>query len=271
MTHEDIHETFASCNTGGDGRQQANVHPVPFEFEGREVRVTDQWGEPWFVLADVCRTLEITNTRNATARLDEDEKGVQIMDTPGGPQPLTIINESGLYSLILTSRKPEAKRFKKWVTSVVLPSIRKTGQYGSAKIDIDKIVEIVERVVDAKIAALLPEIAKTFAHEFAKLQVAESRFAIGDGFTAGEVIELAGITNRRGLRGLARAVTSRLERIHKRRGVPMREGRLGFATATVYDPKLCKEWLREGGKAFIERFVAERRGQGVLHLAGGRG
>lgn len=108
---------------------------IPFEFESQSVRIIERWNEPWFVLADVCRVLEIANSRDAAARLDDDEKGVVTTDTPGGPQDVTIINESGLYSLILTSRKPSAKRFKKWVTAEVLPSIRKTGAYGAPAVD----------------------------------------------------------------------------------------------------------------------------------------
>ena len=86
-------------------------------------------GEPWFVAADVCRALGLKNTAMAIERLDEDEKGVSSIDTPGGTQEMAIVNESGLYSLVLGSRKPAAKRFKKWVTAEVLPSIRKTGAY----------------------------------------------------------------------------------------------------------------------------------------------
>jgi prophage antirepressor-like protein len=83
---------------------------IPFEFESQSVRIIERGNEPWFVLADVCRVLEIANSRDAAARLDDDEKGVVTTDTLGGPQDVTIINESGLYSLILTSRKPSAKR-----------------------------------------------------------------------------------------------------------------------------------------------------------------
>ncbi len=102
---------------------------IPFAFEDHLVRVFDRDGEPWFVLADVCRVLEIADTGTAARRLDDDEKGVHSMHTLGGPQGATIINESGLYSLVLTSRKPAAKRFKKWVTGTVLPSIRRTGHF----------------------------------------------------------------------------------------------------------------------------------------------
>lgn len=109
-----------------------------FEFEGHGVRMTIRDDEPWFVLSDICRVLEIRNPRDAAARLDEDERGVVITDAPSKNQhgdfgsfqrEMTTVNESGLYSLILTSRKAAAKRFKKWVTAEVLPTLRRTGAY----------------------------------------------------------------------------------------------------------------------------------------------
>ncbi|MFT8948072.1 MAG: BRO family protein [Acetobacter aceti] len=106
-----------------------SVSVLPLSFEGREVRVVSRDGAPWWVMSDVCAVLEIRNPRDAADRLDGDEKGVVITDTLGGPQEATIINESGLYSLVLTSRKAAAKRFKKWITSEVIPSIRRTGGY----------------------------------------------------------------------------------------------------------------------------------------------
>lgn len=102
-----------------------------FRYDSHEVRVTVIDGEPWFVAGDVCGVLEIRNGRDALSRLDDDEKGVATTDTLGGPQQVSVINEAGLYSLILTSRKPEAKAFKRWITHDVLPAIRKTGSYGS--------------------------------------------------------------------------------------------------------------------------------------------
>lgn len=92
-----------------------------------KVRTVVRDGEPWFVAADVCRALEID--RSQSRRLDEDEKGVYSIHTPGGAQDVTIVNEPGLYSLVLRSRKPEAKAFKRWITHEVIPSIRKTGGY----------------------------------------------------------------------------------------------------------------------------------------------
>lgn len=86
-------------------------------------------GQAWFVAADVCRALGIQNSRHALSRLDDDEKGVATNDTLGGIQQVASVNESGLYSLIFSSRKEAAQKFKKWVTSHVIPSIRKHGGY----------------------------------------------------------------------------------------------------------------------------------------------
>lgn len=100
-----------------------------FNYNAHPVRTVDRDGEPWFVLKDVCEALGICNSRAAADRLDNYEKGVSLIDTLGGTQNLTVINESGLYNVILRSDKPEAKPFRRWVTSEVLPSIRRTGGY----------------------------------------------------------------------------------------------------------------------------------------------
>lgn len=96
-----------------------------------DVRVLNRNGDPWFVAKDACECLELGNPRSSLALLDEDEKGVHSVDTPGGKQEMTIVSEPGLYSLILRSRKPEAKAFKRWVTHDVIPSIRKRGLYAT--------------------------------------------------------------------------------------------------------------------------------------------
>lgn len=95
-----------------------------------DVRVVMQDGEPWFVGKDITKILGYTNPSKAIAdHVDVEDKGVTKCYTPGGVQNLTGINESGLYSLILSSKLPSAKKFKRWVTSEVLPAIRKTGGY----------------------------------------------------------------------------------------------------------------------------------------------
>lgn len=104
-----------------------------FKYENNDVRTVEMNGEPWFVLKDVCVVLGLGTVSKVADRLDADEKGMNQIHTHGGMQDVTVINESGLYNVILRSDKPEAKPFRKWVTSEVLPSIRKNGGYISGQ------------------------------------------------------------------------------------------------------------------------------------------
>lgn len=122
---QEINQGF---NMSNSTEVQVSSQPV-FSFGEHKVRVVVRDGEPWFVAVDVALTLGYRNAPDAARHLDDDEKGTQIVRTPGGDQKVTVINESGLYALVLRSRKPEARKFAKWVTSEVLPAIRKTGVY----------------------------------------------------------------------------------------------------------------------------------------------
>lgn len=102
-----------------------------WNYNNSEVRTVTVNNEPWWVLADVCKVLEMSTPSRTAERLDEDEKGMSQIHTPGGLQNVRIINESGLYSVILRSDKPQAKPFRKWVTSEVLPAIRIHGMYAT--------------------------------------------------------------------------------------------------------------------------------------------
>ncbi|WP_160045681.1 BRO-N domain-containing protein [Paenibacillus sp. USDA918EY] len=114
-----------------------------FSFSGNEVRVVIQNGEPWWVAKDVCEVLSLSNPTMALQSLDQDERAKLNLGRQG---ETNIVNESGLYSLILGSRKPEAKQFKRWITREVIPAIRKTGSYSvsqskilnDAKLEIQK-------------------------------------------------------------------------------------------------------------------------------------
>ena len=105
---------------------------MEFSFKGSAVRTVSHAGGTWFVAADVCAVLEYTDPSAALLRLDQDEKGAAIVRTLGGNQKMNVVTESGLYHLVLTSRKPEAKAFRRWVTRTVLPSTRQTGGYHSS-------------------------------------------------------------------------------------------------------------------------------------------
>ena len=161
-----------------------------FDFESHEVRTVMVAKEPWFVAADVCKVLGLPNVSMAVSRLDEDEKaGINISDTSSNGvtqvREVLTVSESGLYSLTFTSRKEDAKRFKKWVTSEVLPSIRKTGKYDAScksqlpeKIDLDAALETQRRSKDS-VSAI----------------AARNALALRDqGYSDDEVVELADVS-----------------------------------------------------------------------------
>jgi len=117
-----------------------------FSYEQNSVRTVTLNGEPWFIAADVCEALDIQNSTQAVGRLDDDEKAMLNIGLTGGDT--NIINEPGLYSLILGSRKPEAKAFKRWITHDVIPAIRKTGTYTAPPMSS---LEIMRSMLDAQI------------------------------------------------------------------------------------------------------------------------
>ena len=111
--------------------EAGNLLPMEYTFNGTQIRTIVLDAIPYFVAKDVCSILDIANHKDAVSRLDEDESRGSVMPTPSGRQRMTLVNESGLYHLIFQSRKPEAKTFRKWVTSEVLPELRKTGSYAT--------------------------------------------------------------------------------------------------------------------------------------------
>lgn len=126
--------------TGSAIATATSAQALTFRFDLRSVRVIVIDGAPWFVAKDACQALAIVNARDAVQKLDEDEKGVASTDTPGGPQEVTIISESGLYTLILRCRGATTPgtlphRFRRFVTAEVLPEIRRKGSYGVPDLD----------------------------------------------------------------------------------------------------------------------------------------
>ena len=132
-----------------------------FDFApGISLRSINREGEPWFLVSDVCQALGISNPSQAVQKLDEDEKALTSMNTPGGRQQLLIVDESGLNTLGLRSRKPEAAAFRKWITKTVLPALRKDGVYivGQEKpiTDADTLPELLAQIaaIQAKVDAI---------------------------------------------------------------------------------------------------------------------
>lgn len=141
-----------------------NTKPSIFSFESScNIRAVMVDGNPWFVAADVCSAVGIKHSASAMRALDNDEKGVHSMHTPGGQQDFTIINESGLYTLILRCRDAVTPgtipyRFRKWVTSEVLPQIRRTGRYVREELSpADKAQKVVASFMPAILEAMKSE------------------------------------------------------------------------------------------------------------------
>ena len=138
-----------------------------FEFVNAKVRVFERDGAPWWVARDVCAILGIGNSRQCLTYLDDDEKGVITVDTPGGAQKMATINEPGLYSLIMHSRKPEAQAFKRWIVHDVLPALRKTGSY-----------QMTQTMGGRKMPTTYPEALEYLAHVEREKEQRRTRLAV---------------------------------------------------------------------------------------------
>lgn len=142
-------------------------------FENSEfgkVRTLMRDGEPWASAIDVAKSLGYAKPADAIRKhVDEMDKGVSKMETPGGVQDVVIINESGLYSLILSSKLPKAKEFKRWITSEVLPALRKTGHYGSPHTlaDLVPLIESLRKIMESQRShpVEIAEMAKTLCEQ----------------------------------------------------------------------------------------------------------
>lgn len=174
-----------------------------FEFKGAVLRtLTDENGEPWFVAKDVCDVLELSNVGQALARLDDDEKSsITLNDgTPGNPNK-AIVSESGLYALVLASRKPEAHEFKRWVTHEVLPQIRKTGGYIPTT-DVDDDMTILAKAVMIG-QRTMEEQKRRIAEQSEHIKVLEPKARFADAVAASDgtclIGELAKMLRQNGL------------------------------------------------------------------------
>lgn len=134
-----------------------------FPFDSNAVRAqVDTKGAPWFCAKDVCAALGIANHRDATKGLEDDEKGVVTTDSLGGKQEAIFVSESGLYALIFQSRKVVARQFRKWVTSEVLPALRRQGYYGEYRPH-ERLRASSQAI---RVAGMLPHVQDAFARDF---------------------------------------------------------------------------------------------------------
>lgn len=153
-----------------------------FDFHGSEIRTVLRDGDPWWVAADVCGALGIADTRKSVSYLDEDERTTSpVTDSLGREQQTYIVNEPGLYSLILRSRKPEAKAFKRWITHEVLPTLRKTGSYSVHEVSRKDLALMVIQAEEEKeaLASRVRELEPA-AQSWTVLAAADGDFSVGD-------------------------------------------------------------------------------------------
>ncbi|MFC9786470.1 BRO family protein [Rhodococcus sp. NPDC127528] len=150
---------------------------VPFTYEDAQVRVLEVAGEPWFVLTDLCAVLGLGSPHKVAERIDADARNLApVIDSRGRTQQATIVSESGMYEIVIRSDKPEAAAFRRWITSDVLPSIRKTGSYGA----------VPELSGPELMAAALVEAQQTLAARDATIAALEPKAAYVDEFVADE-------------------------------------------------------------------------------------
>lgn len=183
-----------------------------FDFApGISLRSISKDGDPYFLVSDVCKALDILNPSQATAKLEDDEKAMWNMNTAGGRQQVLIVNESGLYGLVLRSRKPSAYAFRRWVTQVVLPSLRKDGVYivGQEKpiTDADTLPGLLAQIaeIQAKVDALNADKLRSYFCHQEERDARQSAFALMKGGSRRKSVPLrqavraeqASSTNRR--------------------------------------------------------------------------
>ena len=242
---------------------------LSYIFEGKQIRVSDLNGEPWFIAADVCAVLDHSNSRMALQALDADEKGVSSTDTLGGRQSVAVINESGLYTLILRSRGATtpgtpAHRFRKWVTGEVLPALRKHGAYSTDPTvmavltrmeGMTKMLSHKAAVSEKALATALREIsevraaadlameasAKTEAR-LSEARVAPTLDLIGT-MTSDELIGRAGIKAGQRVRGTSAMVTARLLRFTAGHGCFRTPAALNPSMPWRFSRDRALEWL----------------------------
>lgn len=213
-----------------------------FNFNSNEVRIVVVTGEPWFVASDVCSILENSNPSQVLARLDEDEKDLQSVDTLGGVQSMLCVNESGLYSLVLTSRKPQAKEFKRWITHDVIPSIRKTGSYSiKPKSRVDALLETVMAIKEHEDKILaLQGTTNELDNRLGVLEAEQSRYKSPGGYKY-TILGYAKILGREISTAEASGKGKRASALCRQRGIELESTRdPRFGTVQLYPESVLK-------------------------------
>jgi len=261
---------------------------LPLMFEEARVRLMVRDNAPWWVLADVCRALGINNPSQAATKLDDDEKTSLTNNegVPGfnGAKTVTLINEPGLYSVILRSRKPEARRFDRWIRHDVLPSIRQTGSYaapGQGPSLPDEVRNAIGGIVKAVVGKMLTEQATAIQHLAVQAHTtdavvqnladqvrtmiveADPRIAAIAYRPMLEVLIEHGIGTKR-RRALSQKCSRRLTRWCLDRELPDAVRISRESGRYLFQPSAIQGWMKAEGATLIAEHRAAIEGQGVL-------
>jgi hypothetical protein len=244
---------------------ELSLQLAPFQFDQQDVRVVqDPNGEIFFVASDICQVLGIVKPENAYGRLDDDERMFRTVGTPGGPQAMVVLNVSGMHSLILSSRKPKAKAFKRWVTHEVLPSIRRTGAYSKSATAPLPSPKPKAKSISAPIPDPLPSpqlnadwLAKSISSAQRLLQLSEGRVGMVD---ISE--QLREFSHPDVAMGLAAILFTR-----QRFLVEMESLESAKLCALSKDEHLVEHLVDVGGEKWADHFVAQMTRAQVVELA----
>ena len=243
---------------------QARTSIIPLSFDHQEIRAVEQDDQPWFVASDVCFALGIQNVAQATARLDTDEKGICSTYTLGGEQDTIVLSEAGVYTLARRCRdamKPGTApyRFRKWVTGVALPALRRGHDPMTMNADMRSVIGgIVKGVVRKELGQVIPALVME--------QMASDRLKVIEGVSALQVAEMAGYGDGKRPRGMVQFVTRKLRRYHEDRKYLPERSPHGSSKVLIYSEAISRRWLADGGRTEIDHYAAQRRGQGKLRL-----
>lgn len=251
---------------------------IDLSFEGAPIRSVIMDGEPGFVGKDVCQRLGYADTTNA---MKQHCRGVvkrhPIEDSLGRMQPTRILFIPDVLRLIASSALPEAERMERWMFEEVLPSVIRTGSYTSdgtvtsfAPAARSTLGGIVKRVTHAELQEALPALVEPMLERMVSERLMSDRRKLIEGVSALEIAEMAGYTKGKRPRGLIQFITARIRRYHEDRGILPHRTPHGSCKVLVYVEAVARRWLSEGGRASIDAYVTERKGQGRLRLVEAR-
>lgn len=220
-----------------------------FDYGDNSVRIVEHKSEPWFIAKDLCNVLDVRNVSQALLRLDDDEKDVILNDTPGGSQEMAVVSESGMYGLVLSSRKPEAKNFKRWVRDLLV-ELRKNGFVSiQPKTKIQILAELTAQMAEAE--QIQMQHSALLSQHDEKIQLLESEWGCYRN-SDGDYVTVIGFAKRRGIqvdKRTAQSIGRKASSLYKKQTgeKPKQMENQGYGLINIYPESLLSEVFFELG------------------------